>query len=328
MGSFSNQIIEQAEKELERIRIQNKEKKEKAKNEVYEKVPRIKEIDEQIKKRGLETAQRVINGQGSREAIASFRKELTALIKEKKELLKENGFPPRYMELKYKCNKCKDTGVVDNQYCTCREKIIKRLTFKYSGLENIKMPDFNNFDINYYDKNYIHKGISAQVNAARILEYCMNYESGNILFYGDTGLGKTFISGCIAKKMLYKGKIVCYMSAPDMFALLDAVKFGRDISEKSRQQVSLFYDADILIIDDLGTEFRNSFTDSSLFHIINTRLIHEKSTIINTNMGLDELLEAYSERISSRIAGEYKAFKFFGADIRTKIGKKKKVNYY
>lgn len=323
MDSLKKQIIEQAERELEKIRLQNEKNKEKAKQEVYEKVPRIREIDRQIKIRGMETASSVVKGQSSKMAIASFKKELAMLIKEKRTLLRENGFPLHYMELKYHCHKCQDTGVIDNHYCTCREEIIRRLSFQFSGLDNKKLPDFNEFEISYYDKDFVVKGLSAQQNAIAILESCMNFDHGNLLFYGNAGLGKTFISGCIAKRMINQGKIVCYISAPTMFSLLDDVKFGRDTSERTKHQLEFIYDADFLIIDDLGTEFHNSFTDSSLFQIINTRLINEKNTIINTNMGLDKLKEVYSERISSRLAGEYQSHKFFGEDIRRKKGKKR-----
>jgi len=246
------------------------------------------------------------------------------LAARKKELLKENGFPPKILEIKYKCSSCRDTGEKDGVYCQCRKDIIHRLTIEASGLSRSKFYSFDEFNLEYYSTEIAERGVSARVNAAKVLEYCMSYEQGNLLFYGGTGLGKTFLSCCIAGKMLQQGKIVCYISAPKLFSILNDDRFGKNQSDETSRKIDMIYSADYLVIDDLGTEFHSSFTESCLFDILNTRLEEGRNTIINTNVSLEGLKEGYSERILSRLVGDYQLLKLFGDDIRLVKKRKKK----
>ena len=316
MEGYRTQILNQVEIELERIREQNAEKLRAAKEEVYLRIPRIKAIDIEVRRAGLEATQKVRSGQDAKSATSNLKKTLGELRREKKELLKSANFPQNYLEERFTCKKCGDKGVADNKYCECRDELVRRITYRLSGLDEIKLHDFDKFKIEYYDEDIKERGVSARRNAMYILETCINFNKGNLLFYGRAGLGKTFVSSCIAKKHMREGKLVCYMSAPQMFSMLDDHKFGRDASVKTRQRIDMIYQADLLIVDDLGTEFRSAGTDTHLFNIINSRLMRGGSTIINTNLNMGEIKDVYSERISSRLAGEYKLLKFFGEDIR------------
>jgi len=323
-NNFSRHIVEMAEQELAQRRRTAEQNREAVRGEVYAKVPEIRDIDNEIKTRGIETVRKMTSGQGDKKMQADFKKRVKELSARKKELLKENGFPPKILEVKYKCPSCRDTGEKDGAYCKCRKDIIHRLTIEASGLSRNKFYSFDEFNLEYYSTEITERDVSARVNAAKVLEYCMSYEQGNLFFYGSTGLGKTFLSCCIAGKMLEQGKIVCYISAPKMFSLLNSNQFGRNQSEETSRKIDMIYSADYLVIDDLGTEFHSSFTESCLFDILNTRLEEGRNTIINTNVSLDCLKESYSERILSRLVGEYRILKLFGEDIRRVKKRKKK----
>ncbi|MDD4688212.1 MAG: ATP-binding protein [Eubacteriales bacterium] len=315
-NNFSRHIVERAEQELARRRIQAEETREKARQEVYAKVPEIKAIDLEIRTSGISMIQAMANGLSDKKKQAEFKNNINELIKRKKELLKENGFPPKILDIKYKCATCRDTGERDGEYCKCRTDIIRRLTIEESGLSRSRFYSFDEFNLEFYSNEVSERGVSARQNATKILEVCLQYTQGNLFFYGGTGLGKTFLSCCIAGKMLEEGKIVCYISAPKLFSILNDERFSKSQSEEVKRKVEMIYTADYLVIDDLGTEFQSSFTESCLFDILNTRLEEGRNTIINSNISLDALKDNYSERITSRIAGEYKLLRLFGEDIR------------
>ncbi len=323
-NNFSRHIVEMAEQELARRRRNAEQNREAARAEVYAKVPEIRDIDNEIKASGIETVKLMTSGQGNKKLQADFKKRVKELSARKKELLKENGFSSKVLDIKYKCPSCRDTGEKDGAYCKCRKDIIHRLTIEASGLSRSKFYSFDEFNLEYYSNDVVEHNVSARINAARVLEYCISYEQGNIFFYGSTGLGKTFLSCCIAGKMLQQGKIVCYISAPKLFSILSDDHFGRNQSEETGRKIDMIYSADYLVIDDLGTEFHSSFTESCLFDIVNTRMEEGRNTIINTNVSLEGIQDMYSERILSRLVGEYQLIKLFGEDIRRVKKRKKK----
>lgn len=312
------QTFAEAEAALEKVREKNRHVRETRRAEVYKKDPRIGEIDRMVRRIGFESLSAVRSGVPAHEVTPALKKQMRALREEKLKLLREAGFSANYLDEVFDCKACRDKGVVDNSYCKCHKNIVRRITYKLSGLDQIKLQGFDQFNIGFYDEAVVEDGVSALQNAKFFLKKALDFTKGNLLFYGSTGLGKTFLSGCIAKTWIEQGKLVCYMSAPRLFAMLDDNKFGRDTSARMKRCIEMVYDSDLLIIDDLGSEFRSAFVDTHLFDIINARLVNERSTIINTNMDMDELKKAYSERISSRIIGEYGIIRFFGGDIRMK----------
>jgi DNA replication protein DnaC len=182
--------------------------------------------------------------------------------------------------------------------------------------------NFDSFNINYYSEVVCPVyGLSPRANMGRIWRVALEFveyfgkRCENLYFYGDTGLGKTFLTNCIAQDLLNEGHTVLYATATQLFKQVEDTRFNREKSAKGLP-LQAAYEVDLLIIDDLGTEFITSVTNSELFNFINVRLLDKKSTIISTNLGIEELKNTYSERISSRIEGEYNLLHFVGDDIR------------
>ena len=321
---YKEQVLNEADLALEAIRQNNTLELAEIKKKIYIAVPHIKEIDDEIKRIGLKAIADVKSGISSKIATKSIRQEIPTLHREKIKLLVDNGFKKNALDSICTCKKCRDKGIVDGKYCECRNELIRRITYKLSGLKNTEHFDMRKFDIKLYDDESVEKhGITPRKNATNILEHAICFKSGNMLYYGGTGLGKTFLSSCIANEWMKQGRLVCYLSAPAMFSMLEDEKFGRSGNPRSKQVISMIYDADLLIIDDLGTEFKTSFTDSTLFTIINSRNMSNRSTLINTNLNLNEIRTTYSDRISSRLFGDYELFRFLGSDIRIKNRNKK-----
>ena len=183
--------------------------------------------------------------------------------------------------------------------------------------------NFDNFDFSYYSDIVDPKeNISPKRNMESIFQTCFNFVKNfdetdeNLLLYGGPGLGKTFLSSCIAKDLLDKGKTVFYQTAFKIFGLLEDYKFNRSEESSVKTQVDRLFDVDLLIIDDLGAEFINTYTSSAFFNILNSRLLDKRKTIINTNLNMEELVNLYSNRVVSRLLGHYTPLKFFGEDIR------------
>jgi DNA replication protein DnaC len=247
------------------------------------------------------------------------------LKKEKAFLLTENNIPLSDLQVKYDCKKCKDTGFLDNgNKCSCLKQEIINRYYKMSTIaKRLKKENFQSFDIDIFSNQpFKNEDKTPRENMKDILSFVESYvinfnttDHKNLLFYGDPGQGKTFLCNCIAKALLDKGHLVIYQTAP---RLIDIIRNTRLSSTPAEQDsnFNLLFNADLLIIDDLGTENQTSFSNAELFNIINDRLINEKPTIISTNIGLTELNEKYTHRISSRIFGEYKHLNFYGPDVR------------
>jgi DNA replication protein DnaC len=306
---------------LNKRRRLNEETRQRRIDEAFSKAPRLREIQAEIRKNQAF----VMNGKPGSKAGISAEKEILKLRAERDDLLKKHRIPKDFQAPVYTCEKCRDTGIVymENEYCSCRNELILQIAARNSGFADMDLPSFEQFDLSLYDDEIATLGKTRRQFAAAILKYCKTFKGGNILLCGGVGLGKTFTAECVANNFMKMGKAVCYLSSTRMFLMLDEYKFGQDTSQTNRQKIALIYDSDLLIIDDLGAEFRSSFTESMLFDIINTRLMERKNTIISTNLDMDEIRELYSPRISSRIAGNYKCLTFYGDDIRTKKFHKK-----
>lgn len=300
---------------------------------IYAAIPRISEIDDQMSFTGVKLAKAAFDTNvNTAELIVQFEEENQQLIKEKQDLLISHHYPPDYLDLQYDCNKCNDTGYIGRDQCSCLDQSLVSVAYEQSNLKHIlEYENFDTFDFNYYskqvDKQY---GRSPHKNMQNLYQFCVhfvdkfNYSFQNILFHGNTGLGKTFLCNCIAKDLLDQGKTVLYLPAVQLFQLFEAARFHRqDMEEFSKEMLQTLLTVELLIIDDLGTEFVTSFTGPELFNTLNTRVLNEKATIISTNLSLNELKEQYSDRIVSRILGNYEVLPVFGQDIR--IIKKYKV---
>lgn len=292
-------------------------------DEIYNKIPRIREIDEQISHLGISNAKALIDGQA--DAKDRFRTQLRSLTAEKQELLLSSGYPPDYLDPSYECVKCQDSGYVNGQKCSCFQKAEIDLLYTQSNLQDIlKSENFSSFRMDYYSSDFIDavSRKSAQDMAKEALAVCRSFvdtfgsDFQNLLIFGNTGVGKTFLTHCIAKELMDKIHSVIYVTSSQLFDLLGNREFGTDPEE--RQAGLLLDDCELLIIDDLGTELTNSFTVSQLFICLNDRILQKKSTIISTNLSLNEIKSIYSERTFSRISSNYRLLKLVGDDIRIK----------
>lgn len=292
--------------------------------EVYKKLPEFKALDESISLLSVQYGRRLLNGDDN--AVASLKEELAILRSSKTELLKSAGFPADYLEPVYECAVCKDTGYIDGRKCHCFKRAVSRLLYSQSNLsEVLSQENFDTFSADYYSKNFVDpkSGRSAKEVIQEAHRTCQNFvrtfgsEYKNLFFYGDVGVGKTFLSNCIARDLIEAGFSVLYFSAPALFNALAHRTFDKN-DEDAHNMYEFIYDCDLLIIDDLGTEYTNSFVSSQFFSCINERLLSRRSTVISTNLSLDSLADLYTERAFSRITSNYIMLKLIGDDIRIK----------
>ena len=323
-NKFVSEILKEYEKKRDKANYDQRLRRE----DVYSRVPRIKDIDEEISKTGLMISKALLmNPDSYQEKVDIIKIEMDSLKQEKAILLTENNIPLEYLDINYECNRCKDTGFLENGVkCNCFKQALITRTYKMSNLEHIfKKECFNTFNMNIFSNEPFEKEkLTPRENMMQILSICesftLNFDEKNdenLLFYGTTGLGKTFMCNCIAKWLLDKGKVVIYQTAFKILEIIESHKFKRD--EKGGYDSSdynLLFEADLLIIDDLGTELTNSFTNTEIFNIVNSRMIQGNKTIISTNLFPMEIANVYTDRIFSRIFSKFTYLKFYGPDLR------------
>lgn len=289
--------------------------------EVCEKIPRLREIDSEVAAVSASGARALLNGQET--DLARLKSTVAALSREREALLTENGYPADYLELAYTCRECEDTGYVNGQKCKCFKQAEIKLLYTQSNLSEIlEKENFEHFSFDYYSDTIRNEatGLTAKDTAKQAYDLAWNFVKcfdtrfQNLFLYGNTGVGKTFLSHCIAGELLKSAHCVLYFSAFDLFDTLAQSKFAR--KQEDTDSENMIFDCDLLIIDDLGTELTNSFVASQLFLCINERIMRRKSTIISTNLELGAFSETYSERTFSRIASNYHMIKLIGKDIR------------
>lgn len=287
----------------------------------YLKVPRLRDIDDAIATCSVAQAKKMLDGDSK--ALEALRERLNAYRTEKADLLARYDFPLDYFEPVYTCKDCKDTGFINGKRCHCFQQAAINLVYTQSNLKDILIREnFSTFSFDYYSDKDINPatGLSSLATAKNAVAVCHDFidqfdtSFSNLYFYGDTGIGKTFLSNCVAKDLMDRGHSVIYFTAFQLFDILSKGVFDKDSDAIAAHQ-NLFT-CDLLIIDDLGTELPNSFTTSQLFLCINERILRKKSTIISTNLGMNQLADIYSERVLSRISSNYTLLKLFGSDIR------------
>lgn len=289
--------------------------------EAYARSPRLKELEASISSVSVSRAKMLLNGDES--ALEKLKEELAQLFAEKKALLAKLGYPLDYFEPPFQCPDCRDTGYIGSEKCHCFKQAAIDLVYTQSNMRRIlEQENFHTLSMDYYSKTECNpaSGLSSYDCALQAVSVCREFvssfdtEFGNLFLYGDTGIGKTFLSNCVAKELLDSGHSVIYFTAFELFHILERATFYKD--EAVNADYQNLFDCDLLILDDLGTEFSNSFTTTQLFLCLNERILRRKSTIISTNLNISQLVEAYSERTFSRITSHYTMLKMFGKDIR------------
>lgn len=295
--------------------------------DLYERVPRLKEIKEETATLQVARIKKQLFPGSADER--DYDAEISALTSEREQIYKENGITKDDLLPHFSCPDCKDTGYTSpGVHCHCFTQAVIDVLYSQSGIATLlNSNSFDQFDFSLFDDETVDEatGKTARANMAETVSYCHRFidefqtQKRNLLFYGETGVGKTFLTNCIAKALLEQSYSVLYLSAIDLSKILTDVAFhNRKADETVHFQADYIFDCDLLIIDDLGTEVTNSLKSSHLFNCLDKRLNAKKSTIISTNLSPMLINKQYSDRIFSRILGNYTCFKLFGADLRLK----------
>lgn len=312
--AMNNTQFDAIMRKYDKLQLQHQYELSKRFDEVYAKIPEYKTLEESIPTVSMSYTRRLLDGDAA--ARDALKASLAEISSKKKQLLLQNGFPEDYLEMQYNCPACKDTGYIGGEKCSCLKKQILSVSYEQSNIAKLLETDnFSTLLEEYYEGEDLLHFREAVALCHNIVD---NFESNkeNLLLYGSVGVGKSFLSCCIAKELLDKGYSVLYFSSSHLFDVLAENDFRKDSKENLYTSKEDIYNCDLVVIDDLGTEITNSFVFTSLFSLITERILRNKSTIISTNLTLKHLMDLYSDRIFSRITAKYKLCKLSGPDIR------------
>lgn len=320
--ALSNSQYDEIFRTYDKRQLHNQHILEDRMKQAYAQIPDLKEIDDAIAACSVAQARKLLDGDSA--ALEELRQQLDGYRRKKAALLQEHGFSADYFEPSYTCPDCKDTGYINGERCHCFKQAAIQMIYTQSNLkkEILEKENFDTLSFEYYSDKEISQttGISSldamKTAVAEAHAFIDHFDDDfrNLCFCGNTGIGKTFLSNCIAKELLCRGYSVIYFTAFQLFDILSKDTFGRDGDAQNAHEN--IFDCDLLIIDDLGTELSNSFTSSQLFLCINERILRRKSTIISTNLGPAQLKNIYTERVFSRMTSSYTMLNLFGTDIR------------
>lgn len=322
---YGKKIYEEARAELERRRQKAEAEAEEKRFAFYQRFPQAGALREAMAKNAAGAAKAVVRGGDVRAEIQRLQERAGQLNAEYDRLLQEAGLSREDISPRYTCPACKDTGLVDGRMCSCFSKLQRRLAYEKLSMDvPLEKCTFSSFSLSYYQEDP-----RAYQQMENILAACKNYaerfrkNSPSLLFKGGTGLGKTHLSLAIAGTVIEKGYGVIYGSAQNFAVSLEKERFDRRDDGDFGDTHSQLLSCDLLILDDLGTEFPSAYVNAALYDIVNSRMLADKPTIISTNLSMKELEERYSERFASRITGYYGKLEFLGSDIRIEKRKQK-----
>ena len=321
--ALSNSQYDAIMREYGRQQIENHHKLEERRQEIYARLPVVRQLEAEIAERSVACAKKLLEGDKS--VLDRLKEDLKDLREQKSLIIRAAGYPDDYLELHYRCPDCRDTGLIDGRKCHCFLHAQMKLLHAQSNLEDVlERENFNALSYEYYDDTEIlpQLGITNAAYMRRVVAGCREFvrdfdkKHDNLLFTGSTGVGKTFLTNCIARELMDDFHSVIYLTASDLFDVFSRNKFDYDNAEDMKDMYRFILDCDLLIIDDLGTELNNSFTSSQLFYCINERMNMSRSTIISTNLTLARLRDSYTDRVTSRIMSGYRIIPLYGGDIR------------
>ena len=322
--SYDGKIMRQALARFEEDKQRRAAEFARRRDRLYETEPRLKEIEQQLRATMPKLiASALRRGADPLPAVRVLQDENLDLQRQRMQLLTGMGYPADYLEEKPACPLCGDTGYHDGQVCRCLREYYKRAQLsELSRMLDLGNQSFETFSFDWYSDERGERKRSPRENMERVFDICQDYArhfslaADNLLLTGQSGLGKTFLSACIARVVSETGHSVVYDTAAHIFERFEAQKFSRDETGGADEDVSRLLRCDLLIIDDLGTELTTEFVRSAFYQIVNTRLMTNKKTIISTNLSPAELSRRYGANILSRIEGAYRILPFFGDDIR------------
>lgn len=317
--ALNNSQYEAILKEYQRTRDSNRILAESRRQEVYEAVPGYRRLEESISTLSVASARRML--EGDEDALTRLHEELAEVTEKQRLLLSEHGFPADYLEPVYRCPDCQDTGYIASanglrEKCHCFRQQEISILYAQSHIQDvIERENFSTLSYAYYRDDDLRRFETAvDISRKFIEDFREKYQ--NLFFYGTVGTGKSFLSGCIAGELLKKGNSVIYFSAAGLFDTLARYTFDGRLKDSLHDLCEDLYSCNLLIVDDLGTEITNSFVTSELFSCLNERHLRRRSTLISTNISLEELRDRYSDRIFSRITSGFTLCKLTGPDIR------------
>lgn len=316
--SYNNSVYKKIYEKYSQKYLIARERADQRARELRASIPEVALIDRELSKTGLQIFSISLSGGDYTKKLDLLRQRNQKLQEERASILVAHGYPADYSDVKYECTKCGDTGFVDNTMCTCMKEALTLAGIENSGFASlIREQGFENFSLDYYSKNAKYAEIMRR-NVEFLKSYAESFDemtSPSILMVGGTGLGKTHLSSAVARKIIEKGKDVFYTGAIDLFEAFEFQRF-KSYTNEPNELIERYFESDLLIIDDLGTEMVNQFSVSTLYNLVNDRLSRKKPTIISTNLSKEEIQKKYTDRITSRMLGEYQLLFFVGTDVR------------
>ena len=317
---YGKDVYISAEKIMRERRSQAEAQAERQRTLLYTNYPEAKSIERQISQAAINAAKAVLGGSNVKKQLTELKSHNIELQDRLAEILKSAGLEKDALKPHYSCAVCGDTGYVDGRMCSCMKDLLRTEAYrKLNAMTPLSLSKFSDFSLGYYSDSPNIDKPPDRVIMKQTFNFCMNYAdtfttySDNLIMTGGTGLGKTHLSLAIANKVIQKGFGVIYCSVSTIMSKLENEHFGKS---NEKDTLNLLNNCDLLILDDLGTEFTSQFSQATIYSIINTRLLVKKPTIISTNLTTREMIKLYSERFASRIIGSYKRLIFVGKDVR------------
>ena len=321
--AYSAEVVGRARARLAQAKEDRESENRQHLAEAYAKVPRIREIDLELRRTMAKAAQAAfLQGSDGRDLMEKVRQNNLQLQQERAILAMEY-FEPGYLDESPICDSCGGSGYIGSSMCECLLELCRQEQKREVSILSGSKDTFSQFRLDYYPNEIDPKlGVNIRAVMEKTFQTCRRYaqffteKSGNLLLSGDTGLGKTFLSACIARTVADRGYSVVYESAGHLFTNMERAKFAND--ESAREICRRYTACDLLIVDDLGTEMPGQFTTAALYSLINDRLLAGKPMIVSTNLTVDDMLRRYSPQIASRLRGSFERLAFVGEDIRIK----------